>query len=195
MLALGKLGGEELNYSSDIDLIFLYDDEGQTRGPRVVSNSEFFVKMGGEIVRLLSDYTALGRAYRVDMRLRPEGDQGALARSLPATLGYYTTSGRTWERQMLIKCRPIAGDLGLGQTFLDAIAPFIYRYYLSASEIGEIKAMKPGSSSAPSRRGRPKSRSRRGTAGFATSSSWSSSSSCCTGASIPRSGTPTPCRR
>lgn len=142
VLALGKLGGEELNYSSDIDLIFLYDDEGQTTGPRSVSNAEFFARMGSEIVRLLSDHTALGMAYRVDMRLRPEGDQGALARSLAATLGYYETTGRTWERQALIKCRPIAGCLELGHTFLRAIAPFVYRRYLSGAEISEIKAMK-----------------------------------------------------
>ncbi len=105
VLALGKLGGAELNYSSDIDLIFLYESEGQTAGPSVVSNAEFFARLGGEIVRLLADHTALGLAYRVDMRLRPEGDQGPLARSLPATIGYYETSGRTWERQALIKCR------------------------------------------------------------------------------------------
>ncbi len=142
VLALGKLGGQELNYSSDIDLIFLYDVEGQTSGPRSVSNAEFFVRIGGEIVRLLSDHTSLGVAYRVDMRLRPEGDQGALARSLAATLGYYETTGRTWERQALIKCRPIAGELALGRTFLDAIMPFVYRRYLGAAEIGEIKAMK-----------------------------------------------------
>ena len=142
VLALGKLGGEELNYSSDIDLIFLYDVEGQTSGPRVVSNAEYYARLGGELVRLLSDHTTLGFAYRVDMRLRPEGDQGPLARSLVGTLGYYETSGRTWERQALIKCRPIAGDLDLGRDFLDAIRPFVYRRYLSGSEIGEIKAMK-----------------------------------------------------
>ncbi|MEA2632618.1 MAG: [glutamine synthetase] adenylyltransferase / [glutamine synthetase]-adenylyl-L-tyrosine, partial [Chloroflexota bacterium] len=142
VLALGKLGGAELNYSSDIDLIFLYDVEGQTGGPKRVSNAEFFARMGGEIVRLLADHTALGLAYRVDMRLRPEGDQGALARSLAATLGYYETTGRTWERQALIKCRPIAGDLELGRTFVREITPFVYRTYLSGAEIGEIKAMK-----------------------------------------------------
>lgn len=142
VLALGKLGGEELNYSSDIDLIFLYDVEGQTSGPRTISNAEFFAKVGSEVVRLLSDHTALGVAYRVDMRLRPEGEQGALARSLASTLGYYETTGRTWERQALIKCRPIAGDLSLGETFLEEIAPFVYRRYLSGAEINEIKAMK-----------------------------------------------------
>ncbi len=142
VLALGKLGGEELNYSSDIDLVFLYDEEGETTGPRVVDLAEFFGRLGGEIVRLLSDHTEFGIAYRVDMRLRPDGEQGALARPLDATLGYYETSGRTWERQALIKCRPIAGDLELGRTFLRAIEPFVYRRYLSASEIAEIKAIK-----------------------------------------------------
>ena len=142
VLGLGKLGGEELNYSSDIDLIFLYDDEGQTDGPRAVSNAEFFARMGGDLVRLLADHSSLGQAYRVDMRLRPEGDQGALARSLAATLGYYETTGRTWERQALIKCRPVAGDLDLGREFLDAIEPFVYRRYLGGAEIGEIKALK-----------------------------------------------------
>ena len=105
---------------------------GQTDGPKPVSNAEFFARVGGEIVRFLSDHTSLGLAYRVDMRLRPEGDQGPLARSLPSTLGYYQTSGRTWERQALIKCRPIAGDLDLGRDFLQAITPFVYRRYLGA---------------------------------------------------------------
>lgn len=142
VLALGKLGGAELNYSSDIDLIFLYDEEGQTAGPRPLSHAEFFARVGGEIVRLLSDSTPLGQAYRVDMRLRPDGDQGPLARSLAATLGYYETTGRTWERQALIKCRAIAGDLDLGASFGTVIAPFVYRRYLTAAEIAEIKAMK-----------------------------------------------------
>jgi glutamate-ammonia-ligase adenylyltransferase len=142
ILALGKLGGEELNYSSDIDLIFVYDDEGQTNGPRPVTHAEYFARLGGEIVRTLSDHTALGMAYRVDMRLRPEGDQGPLARSLASTLGYYQNTGRTWERQALIKCRPIAGDLDLGRDFLAAITPFVYRRYLGRAEIAEIKAMK-----------------------------------------------------
>ena len=111
-------------------------------GPRCVSNAEFFARMGSDIVRLLADHTALGIAYRVDMRLRPDGEQGALARSLDATLGYYVTRGRTWERQALIKCRPVAGDLALGETFLEAIKPFVYRRYLGAAEISEIKALK-----------------------------------------------------
>jgi glutamate-ammonia-ligase adenylyltransferase len=142
VLGLGKLGGQELNYSSDIDLVFLYDEDGQTQGPKVVSSAEFFARMGSDIVRLLADQTTLGMAYRVDMRLRPDGEQGVLAQSLDATLGYYVTRGRTWERQALIKCRPVAGDLALGTTFLEAIKPFVYRRYLGAAEIAEIKALK-----------------------------------------------------
>ena len=142
VLALGKLGGEELNYSSDIDLIFLYEADGETDGERPVSNAEFFARMGGELIRLLADHTANGVAYRVDMRLRPEGEQGPLARSLGSTLGYYETAGRTWERQALIKCRPAAGDEALGADFLSAISPFVYRRYLGGAEIAEIKAMK-----------------------------------------------------
>ena len=142
VLGLGKLGGAELNYSSDIDLVFLYDEEGQTTGPKLISNAEFFARMGNEVVRLLAEHTALGMAYRVDMRLRPDGEQGAMARSLSSTVDYYVTRGRTWERQALLKCRPVAGDLALGRMFQEAITPFIYRRYLAAAEIAEIKALK-----------------------------------------------------
>ena len=144
VLAFGKLGGEELNYSSDIDLMFLYSEDGQTRGKRIssVPNDEFYARVVGEVVRLLAAYTELGQAYRVDLRLRPEGHRGPLARSLSTTLSYYDTLGRTWERQALIKVRPVAGDFSLGNRFLQAIDPYIYRKYLSFGEINEIKAMK-----------------------------------------------------
>jgi glutamate-ammonia-ligase adenylyltransferase len=143
-LAFGKLGGEELNYSSDLDLMFVYGEEGQTRGKRGVSasNDEFFSRVVGEMVRLLSDHTDRGQAYRVDLRLRPEGGRAPLARSLASTLSYYDTLGRTWERQALIKVRPAAGDRGLGLVFLEAIESFVYRKYLSFAEINEIKALK-----------------------------------------------------
>src|SRR5262245_42579104 len=144
VLAFGKLGGKELNYSSDIDLMFLYDLEGQTRGKRVTgtSNDDFYARVVGEVVRLLSAHTDRGMAYRVDLRLRPEGQRGPLARSLASTLAYYDTLGRTWERQALIKLRPVAGDVRLGEEFLKAIEPFVYRKYLSFAEINEIKALK-----------------------------------------------------
>ncbi|MBY0527397.1 MAG: bifunctional [glutamate--ammonia ligase]-adenylyl-L-tyrosine phosphorylase/[glutamate--ammonia-ligase] adenylyltransferase [Gemmataceae bacterium] len=144
ILAFGKHGGEELNYSSDIDLMFLYDEEGSTLGKRVssVGNDELFARVVGEVVRLLSAHTDRGQAYRVDLRLRPEGHRGPLARSLASTLSYYDSMGRTWERQALIKLRPVAGDLQLGQQFIQAIESFVYRKYLSFAEINEIKALK-----------------------------------------------------
>jgi glutamate-ammonia-ligase adenylyltransferase len=144
VLAFGKHGGEELNYSSDIDLMFVYSDEGATRGKRITSigNDEFFARIVTEVVRLLSAHTDRGHAFRVDLRLRPEGHRGPLARSLASTLAYYDAMGRTWERQALIKIRPVAGDLALGRQFLQALEPFVYRKYLSFAEINEIKAIK-----------------------------------------------------
>ncbi len=144
ILAFGKLGGKELNYSSDIDLMFLYDEEGHTRGKHVtvLSNDDYFARVCSEVVRLLSVNTDVGQAYRVDLRLRPEGHRGPMARSLASTLAYYETLGRTWERQALIKLRPVAGDARLGEEFLKAIEPFVYRKYLSVAEINEIKALK-----------------------------------------------------
>src|SRR5262249_48996607 len=144
ILGFGKLGGKELNYSSDIDLMFLYDEEGETRGQRVsvLSNDAYFARVCSEVVRLLSANTDRGQAYRVDLRLRPEGERGPLARSLASTLSYYDTMGRTWERQALIKLRPVAGDARLGEEFIRAIEPFVYRRYLSVAEINEIKALK-----------------------------------------------------
>src|SRR5262249_7629061 len=144
ILAFGKHGGEELNYSSDIDLMFVYDDEGTTTGKRIASitNQEFYGRVLSEVVRLLSAHTDRGQAYRIDLRLRPEGHRGPLARSLASTLSYYDAMGRTWERQALIKIRPVAGDQELGQAFLRAVEPFIYRKYLSFAEINEIKALK-----------------------------------------------------
>jgi [glutamine synthetase] adenylyltransferase / [glutamine synthetase]-adenylyl-L-tyrosine phosphorylase len=144
ILAFGKLGGKELNYSSDIDLMFLYDEEGGTRGERVahIGNDEYFARVAAEVVRLLTSHTDRGQAYRVDLRLRPEGQRGPLARSLASTLSYYDTMGRTWERQALIKVRPAAGDARLGEELLRAIEPYVYRKYLSVAEINEIKALK-----------------------------------------------------
>lgn len=143
IMGFGKLGGNELNYSSDIDLMFIYESDGATRGARKsIPNSEFFAKIASDVVRLLSTHTEDGQAYRVDLRLRPEGHRGPLARSLESTLAYYDTMGRTWERQALIKVRPVAGDLALGNRFLKLIEPFIYRKYLSVAEINEIRSLK-----------------------------------------------------
>lgn len=145
VLALGKLGGQELNYSSDVDLLLVYDDDGMTDGasPREsISNSEFFAAVVREVVHVLSANTPQGVAYRVDLRLRPHGRQSALCLSLADAAAYYERLGRTWERQMLVKARPVAGSRRLGEKFLEAIRPFVYRRYLSFVEINEMKAIK-----------------------------------------------------
>lgn len=142
ILALGKLGGAELNYSSDIDLMFLYDGDGNTDGPRSISNKEFFERVGQRLMKLLSEPTELGAPYRIDMRLRPEGSHGPLVVSLEGALHYYDIQGRTWERQAFVKARAVAGDMPLGQEFLERLEPWIYRRYLSRADITGIKALK-----------------------------------------------------
>jgi [glutamine synthetase] adenylyltransferase / [glutamine synthetase]-adenylyl-L-tyrosine phosphorylase len=142
VLGLGKLGGLELNYSSDIDLILLCEGESQTDGRRPISNLEFFDLVARELVRLLTERTDLGSVYRVDMRLRPEGARGPMIMGVDAAMRYYDNRGRTWERQAYIKARPIAGDLSLGREFLEALSPWIYRRYLSHADISGIKALK-----------------------------------------------------
>ena len=142
-LAFGKLGGDELNYSSDLDLMFVYDEDGETTGKKLtLPNFEFFARAVTDVVRLLSSHTDGGFAYRVDLRLRPEGARGPLAKSFEATRSYYDVSGRTWERQALIKLRPVGGDRDLGVRFVEAMQGFVYRKYFSFSEINEVKALK-----------------------------------------------------
>ncbi len=142
VLALGKLGGVELNYSSDIDLIFVSDGHGKTDGPRSVSNVEFFDRLAKQIVRLLTEPTPLGTAYRVDLRLRPAGRQGPAVLDWEGVLRYYDLSGRTWERQAFVKARAVAGDQDLGEFVLERLQPWIYRRYLSAADIAGIRALK-----------------------------------------------------
>ncbi|MEX2168936.1 MAG: hypothetical protein WD851_06480 [Pirellulales bacterium] len=142
VLALGKLGGIELNYSSDIDLILMYDKEGQTTGRRNVSNQEFFERLARDMVRLLTETTGLGAAYRVDLRLRPEGSRGPMCLAYDSMVHYYDVKGRTWERQAFVKARPIAGDLDLGDKLLERLEPWIYRRYLSLADITGIKSLK-----------------------------------------------------
>jgi len=142
VLAMGKLGGSELNYSSDIDLICLYDHDGKTAGPRALSNAEFFAAVIRDTVKLLTEATDLGTVYRVDLRLRPEGSRGPVAMSIDSALNYYDIRGRTWERQAMMKARPAAGDLELGREFLDRLTPWIFRKYLGLADITGIKALK-----------------------------------------------------
>jgi glutamate-ammonia-ligase adenylyltransferase len=142
VLALGKLGGSELNYSSDIDLVFLYDGNGQTDAQRPMANQEFFDRLARDVVRVMSEITPQGAAYRVDLRLRPEGQQGPMVTSVESALHYYDVLGRTWERQAFVKARPAAGDIELGREFLKQLEPWIYRRYLSRADITGIRALK-----------------------------------------------------
>jgi glutamate-ammonia-ligase adenylyltransferase len=126
VLALGKLGGRELNYSSDIDLMFLYRDNGETAGPQVITNREFYKKIANRITDLLSTYTPEGLCYRVDLRLRPEGALGEICISLDGAKKYYASRARDWELQMLIKARPAAGEMALAHELLQSVEPSIY---------------------------------------------------------------------
>lgn len=141
-IGMGKLGGVELNYSSDIDLVFLYDVDGKTNGAHPTTNREFFDRLAREVVKLLTEPTTLGYAYRVDLRLRPEGEQGPVIHNLEAAMRYYDVQGRTWERQAYVKARAVGGDLDLGREFLEYLEPWIYRRYLGLADITGIKALK-----------------------------------------------------
>lgn len=142
ILALGKLGGRELNYSSDIDLVFLSDDLGQTDAPRPLTQAEFCDRLARQVIKYLTENTSLGVVYRVDLRLRPEGRQAPPVVSLSSALRYYDVFGRTWERQAFVKARPVAGDLDLGREFLEQLEPWIYRRYLTRADITGIRALK-----------------------------------------------------
>jgi glutamate-ammonia-ligase adenylyltransferase len=114
VLGMGKLGGRELNFSSDIDLVFAYPEPGQTDGARVLDNQQFFIRLGQMLIKILNDNTANGFVYRVDMRLRPFGDSGPLASSFDAFENYYLTHGREWERYALVKAKVVGGDRDSG---------------------------------------------------------------------------------
>lgn len=143
VMGMGKLGGLELNFSSDIDLLFLYSDDGATAGgQRSVGNAEYFQKLGERIIKVLSDPTSDGFLFRVDMRLRPFGSHAALAVSLDAAIEYYNTFGRAWERQALIKARPCAGDHALGALFLERMRPFVFPRYFDDATLEDIRETK-----------------------------------------------------
>ncbi|MBV8114865.1 MAG: hypothetical protein JO300_08995, partial [Silvibacterium sp.] len=135
VLALGKLGGRELNYSSDVDLMFLYSDNGETSGPQKITNREFFKKVANRFTNVLSTYTAAGLCYRVDLRLRPEGTLGEVCLSIAAAKDYYAKRARDWELQMLLKARVVAGDEKLGRGLLDFVEPSIYSSSVDFSTI------------------------------------------------------------
>jgi glutamate-ammonia-ligase adenylyltransferase len=127
VISLGKLGGKELNYSSDIDLMFVYGGNGETDGPTRISNKEFCKKIANEYTALLSTYTADGQCYRVDLRLRPDGTLGEICISDEGARKYYAERARDWEKQMLIKARISAGESEPGTGLLEFVEPMIYQ--------------------------------------------------------------------
>lgn len=143
VLGLGKLGGQELNFSSDIDLMFAYPEKGYTlSSKRPRENQEFFVRLCQQIIHVLSHLTPDGLVFRVDMRLRPFGDSGPLVMNFTALEDYYQTMARDWERYALIKARVSAGDKRTGQTLLTALRPFVYRRYLDYNTFESLRTMK-----------------------------------------------------
>jgi len=139
IIGMGKLGGRELNVSSDIDLVFLYPEEGSTTGPKIIDNFEFFERLGKQIIAALAEITEHGQVFRVDMRLRPNGDSGPLVANFDMLENYFLTQGREWERYAWIKARTIVGE----QTeSLRAISrPFVFRKYLDFGAIGAMRAL------------------------------------------------------
>ena len=127
VLGMGKLGAHELNFSSDIDLIFAYPENGASDGPKLLDNEEYFARLAQKLVRALDEMTADGFVFRVDLRLRPFGEAGPLTLSFNAMETYYQNHGREWERYAFIKARPVAGDLAQGGRLLAMLRPFVYR--------------------------------------------------------------------
>lgn len=139
VLAMGKLGARELNYSSDIDLFLLHDPDAH---PACDAPGPIFARLARDLASLMSERDADGYVFRVDLRLRPDPASTPLCLSLPAALAYYESQGATWERAAMIKARPIAGDRAMGARFLAEIAPFIWRRHLDFAAIADIRAMK-----------------------------------------------------
>jgi len=143
IIGMGKLGGRELNVSSDVDYIFIYPEEGDTAGPKSIENYDFFTRLGKRIISALGDLTADGQVFRVDMRLRPNGDSGPLVCSLDSLENYFITQGREWERYAWIKGRTMNAGPNLQPEWITAMQkvarPFVFRKYL---DFGAINAMR-----------------------------------------------------
>ena len=142
VIAMGKLGGKELNFSSDIDVMFCYSDSGNTNGKVSISNQEFFTQLAQGIIRLLSDVTADGFVYRVDCRLRPFGDSGPLVVNFNHIEDYLQTHGREWERYAFIKARVIVGEEEDQAMFKSIVTSFVYRKYIDFGVINTLREMK-----------------------------------------------------
>ncbi len=141
-LAMGKLGSRELNFSSDIDLLYVYDRDGETEGERPITHFAYYAKLAELVTESIAKPTEDGFVFRVDLNLRPDGQNGPIVNSLRAAEMYYQTFGRTWERNALVKARPGAGDLAVGDELLRLLDRFIWRRSLDLGVVQEIQAMK-----------------------------------------------------
>jgi glutamate-ammonia-ligase adenylyltransferase len=137
VVGMGKLGGGELNVSSDIDLVFVYPEEGETSGPRALSNHEFFDRLGRKLIAAMSEITEDGYVFRVDMRLRPYGDSGPLTVSFAMLENYLITQGREWERYAWLKARTVCG--GNGEELAGLTRPFVFRKYLDFGALNSLR--------------------------------------------------------
>jgi glutamate-ammonia-ligase adenylyltransferase len=142
VIGMGKLGGGELNFSSDIDLVFLFPEGGETDGPRSVANEEYFTRLGQSLIRLLDARTAEGFVFRVDMRLRPLGEPGPLAMNFAAFEGYLQQHGRDWERYAWVKARAVTNAARYRALYDDVLRPFVYRRYLDFGVYESLREMK-----------------------------------------------------
>ncbi|HET9864624.1 MAG TPA: hypothetical protein VFP37_14350, partial [Steroidobacteraceae bacterium] len=141
VLGMGKLGGGELNFSSDIDLVFVFPEKGETDG-RAIDNEDYFTRLGRLVIRILGERTAEGIVHRVDMRLRPFGDSGPLSVSAAFLDNYLQTHGRDWERYAWIKARAITGADAYRLIHAETVRPFVYRRYLDFGVFESLREMK-----------------------------------------------------
>ena len=142
VFGLGKLGGGELNFSSDVDLVYAYAQDGETDGPRTLAAEDHFARLGQQLAKLLDEATADGFCHRVDLRLRPFGNAGRVALPFAAMESYFQREGRDWERYAWQKARPVAGDEAAGLRFLETLRPFVYRRYLDYGALDGLREMK-----------------------------------------------------
>ncbi|MCK5356401.1 MAG: bifunctional [glutamate--ammonia ligase]-adenylyl-L-tyrosine phosphorylase/[glutamate--ammonia-ligase] adenylyltransferase, partial [Methyloprofundus sp.] len=142
VLGMGKLGAWELNYSSDIDLIFAYQQDGVLADRKETSYGEFFSRICRQLVKILDEITADGFVFRTDIRLRPFGDSGPVIMTFDGLENYYQTQAREWERYAMVKARPVAGDKQAGEQFMAMIKPFVYRRYLDYGAFEELRSLK-----------------------------------------------------
>jgi len=142
VFGLGKLGGGELNFSSDVDLVYTYEHDGQSDGARALDAEHYFARLGQQLAKLLDEPTVDGFCHRVDLRLRPYGNAGRVAWSFNAMEQYFQREGRDWERYAWQKARPVAGDAEAGERFLDSLRPFVYRRYLDFGALDGLRGMK-----------------------------------------------------